>query len=68
MKNDDSFSNDPSKEVGLNVCVESQKEFSSNAKNDMNANKRMHVESDTEEGAINTTQKQKKQNPIKRWC
>ncbi len=68
MKNDDSFSNNPSKEVDLNICIESQKEVLSNAKNDtaenskneiMNAKERMLVESDTEEDAINTNQKQK---------
>ncbi len=59
MKNDDIFSNDPSKEVDLNVCIESQKEVSSNTKNDMNAKEWKHVESDTEEDVINTTQKQK---------
>ncbi len=56
----DSFSNDPSKEVDLNVCIESQKKVSSIAKNDINAKDRKHVESDTKEDAINTTQKQKK--------
>ncbi len=123
MKNDDSFSNDPSKVVDLNVCIKSQKEVSSNAKNYtaknnlddsyslvkntifaagnvessknkttnnivfdknfsenedlnditeskkrssynskneiMNAKERKHLESDIEEDAINTTQKQK---------
>ncbi len=64
--------NDPSKEVDLNICIESQKEVSSNTKNDtaenskneiMNAKERKHVESDTEKDAINTIQKQKNLNP-----
>ena len=59
----DSFLNDPSKEVDLTVCIESQKEVSSIAKNDINAKDRKRVESDTEEDAIDTTQKRKKAKP-----
>ncbi len=63
MKNDDSLSNDPSNKVDFNVCIESQKEVSSNAKNDINAKEKKCEESDIEEDAINTHQKQKKRNP-----
>ncbi len=48
----------------FSLKVKGKFQVSSIAENDINAKDRRRVESDTEEDAIDTTQKQKKINPI----